>query len=419
LADDGSQNAYSNRENRVSHHRRKGWALVGSALAVVVALAAAPSVASAQDKTVKFGALLALSGPLAASGREIRDGVDLAVEDLNRRGGIRALGGAKVEVVYGDSQAKPDVANSETERLVNREGVLAIVDMYPSATTLAASQMAERLKTPYYATIAVADSVTERGFKYVFQQVPRAADLAKFQADFLAFLEKQGGKKLNRVAIVHEDGDYGQAVAAGAQVALKQQNREIVGTFSYPFRSTDVTTMMSRVKAANPDVVIQASYIGDSILISRTAARLGLKVPFIDGGGKAHESYASGIGATGEGEYVLTLWNSDIPGAEDLNARYKAKTGKNMPSHAALLYQSIVTLAGALEQAGRADRDALRDAMAKLDVGPGPDLILPYERIRFDDKGLISGGGFLMTRLTGGRFVTQFPEKFAPKAPAQ
>ena len=155
-------------------------------MAAIVGVLTLPSPAAAQEKTIKFGALLTLSGPLAAAGREIRDGIDLAVMELNARGGVRGVG--RIEIAYGDSQAKPDVANSETERLVSQENVLAVIDMYPSVTTLSASQAAERLKTPFYAAIAVADNITERGFRYVFQQVPKAASLAQFQVDFLDYL---------------------------------------------------------------------------------------------------------------------------------------------------------------------------------------------------------------------------------------
>jgi branched-chain amino acid transport system substrate-binding protein len=388
-----------------------------SAMGLAATFAGAPSPVWAQTRPVKIGALLTLSGPLAAAGREIRDAVDLAAEDLNQRGGVRSLGGARIEIAYGDSQAKPDVATNETERLIDREQVLAVIDMYPSVTTLAASQVAERLKTPFYAAIAVADSITERGFKYVFEQVPRASDLGQFQVDFLDYLGKVSGTKFARVAIIHEDGDYGQAVSRGADAILKQRGYQVVGTFSYPFRTTDVSTMLAQVKAANPQAVIQASYIGDSILISRTASRLGLSVPFIDASGKAHDSYIKAVGKHGEGEFVLSLWNKDIPGAKGLNDKYRAKTGKDMPSHGALLYQGIVVLKQALEIAGKADRDALRAAIAKIDIAPGADLALPYERIQFNEKGLIVGGGFIMTQIVDGDFVTVWPEKDASAKP--
>lgn len=380
--------------------------------AIMAGLAVHPAKA---DTTVKFGALLALSGPMASTGREVKDGIELAVADINARGGIKSLGGAKIEVVFGDTQAKPDVATSETERLVNREQVLGIMDMFPSVTTLAATQAAERLKVPYYVGISVADNITERGFKYTFQQLPVAAELAAFEIDFLGELEKAAGKKFERVAVVHEDGDFGQAISKSVVELLKKQGRQVIGPFSYPVRTTDVSTMLTRVKAGNPDLVIQASYIGDAILITRTAARLGINVPFIDSGGKAQQSYIDAMGAAADGSYVVTYWNKDIPGAKELNERYKAKTGKNMPSHAADLYQATIALSVALEQAGKADREALRNALAALEIKPGPNLILPYKQIKFDEKGLISGAGSLMARVTNGEFVTVWPKQYAPK----
>jgi branched-chain amino acid transport system substrate-binding protein len=121
----------------------------------------------AQPKTVKIGALLTLTGPFAKAGEEIKLGVEMALEDVNKAGGIKALGGAKIEAVYGDSQARPDIGTSETERLIDREKVIAMIDMFPSVVTLAASAVAERLKTPYLASISYADKLTERGFKYL------------------------------------------------------------------------------------------------------------------------------------------------------------------------------------------------------------------------------------------------------------
>ena len=373
-----------------------------------------PRPASGQT-TVKFGALLALSGPLASAGREIKDGIELAVADVNARGGIKSLGGAKIEVVFGDSQAKPDVATSETERLVNREQVLAIMDMFPSVATLAATQAAERLKTPFYVGISVADNITSRGFKYTFQQLPVATELAVFEIEYLGELEKAAGRKFERVAVLHEDGDFGQAISKAVVSLLKQQGRQVIGPFSYSARTADVTTMLTRVKADNPDAVIQASYIGDAILIARTSARIGLTVPFIDSGGKAQQSYIEAAGAAGEGNFVVTYWNKDIPGAKALNERYKAKVGKDMPSHAADLYQAVVTLSQALEMAGKAEREALRDALTKLEIKPGPNLVLPYKQIKFDENGLISGSGSLMARVTKGEFVTVWPKQFAPQ----
>lgn len=387
--------------------------LVGG-LAASLALA---GTSPAQTKTVKIGALLSLSGPLAEAGREVKEGVELAVAEVNQKGGIKSLGGAPLEVAYGDSQAKPEVAASETERLISRDQVVAIIDMYPSVTTLSATQVAERLKTPFYVAISFADSITERGFSYTFEQEPKAANVGKFQIDFLDYLVKSAGAKLARIAILHEDTDYGQSVARGAENVLKQRGYQIVGKFGYPFRTTDVSTLMAKIKAAKPDAIVQASYIGDSILIARTAERVGLAVPIIDASGKAHPSYIEAVGKTGEGEFVLNMWNKDMPGAKGLNDRYRARARKDMTGHAALVYQGVLVIKEALERAGAADRQALRDALAKIEITPGPNLILPYQSIKFDPHGVNVGGAFIMTQILGGDFVTVWPEKYASRRP--
>lgn len=393
---------------------RTTLALIVGILAFALAI---PLPSEAQPKTVKIGSLLSLSGPLAEAGREIKEGIELAVAEINEKGGIKSLGGARIEVAYGDSQAKPEVAASETERLISRDGVLAIIDMYPSVTTLSATQVAERMKTPFYVAISFADSITERGFKYVFEQEPKAASVGRFQIDFLDYLGKTSGKKAQNVAILHEDTDYGQSVARGAEATLKQRGYHILGKFSYPFRTTDVSTLLAKVKASKPDAIVQASYIGDSILIARTSERLGLNVPIIDASGKAHPSYVSAVRKTGEGEFVLNMWNKDIPGAKALNDRYRAKAGKDMTGHAALVYQAVLTIKEALERAGAADRQALRDALARIEIGPGPNLVLPYTSIKFNEQGLNVGGAFIMTQISNGDFVTVWPEKFASRKP--
>jgi branched-chain amino acid transport system substrate-binding protein len=188
--------------------------------------------ASAEEKgrPIKIGVLLTLTGPLAKAGEEIRNVVEMAVKDVNATGGIKCLGGAPLLAVYGDSQAKPDIGVAETERLIERENVLAVIDMYPSVVTIAASAVAERLRTPFYAPVSFADIITERGFKYLFQQEPKADTVAENQVQFLSFLEKSVGKKLSRVGLIHEDTDYGQSLNKGEKKYLKERGYQIVAS---------------------------------------------------------------------------------------------------------------------------------------------------------------------------------------------
>jgi len=126
------------------------------------------------------------------------------------------------------------------------------------------------------------------------------------------------------VGLIYEDSYYGQSLNKGQHEYLKQRGYQIVTSLSYPSRSADVTPLISKLKMAKPDIVIQSSCLADSILIARTANRLGLKVPFLDAAGKAHSAYLNAVGPIAEGEFILNMWNKDNnPRAGELNEHYK------------------------------------------------------------------------------------------------
>jgi branched-chain amino acid transport system substrate-binding protein len=379
---------------------------------------AGASPAGAQPKSVKIGALLTLTGSLAKAGEEIKEGITMAVEDVNKAGGIKALGGAKMEVAFADSQAKPDIASGETERLIEREKVIAIIDQYPSVATIAASAVGERLKTPFLAPISYADKLSERGFKYFFQQLGktggRGVGAAWYEVEYMDSLSKVSARKFNRVALIYEDTDYGQAGAAGCRKYAGEKGYKIVEDIPYPSRTPDVTPIVSKLKAAKPDVVLMVSYLGDSILMMKTADRLNFNVPWIDNTGKAHTSYIKAVGEIGEYDNVLGMWNKDLNAdSKKLNDRFRARFKEDLTSHAALDYQAVWVLKEALELAKKAEREALREALTKVQINPGPTMILPFKSIKFGEDGVNTGGSFILTQIQNGEFVTVWPEKYA------
>ena len=135
--------------------------------AAVLALAGGTPRGRGTDRSCRVGVVLPLSGQFALGGQNAKRGYDLAVEELNAAGGVKALGGAPIELVYADNQGKQDVAIGETERLIQQEKVSAIMGSWHSPTTIAGTQAAERNKTPWMVEVASADIVVERGFKYV------------------------------------------------------------------------------------------------------------------------------------------------------------------------------------------------------------------------------------------------------------
>jgi len=374
-------------------------------------------VSAQQTKEVKVGCLFTLSGALAQSGKRQRNVTELAVHDINSRGGIKALGGAKIVPIWGDSQGKPDIAVSETERLIQQEKVSVIMDTYPSVCTMAATSVAERLKTPYLAAISYADTITERGYRYTFQQEPKAIEVARSQVELLDYINKLVNGKIKKVAVLYEDTDYGQTGARGRRKFLKEAGYSIAADLSFPSRSPNFDPILIKLKASDPDTVFDASYVSDAILITRSAKKMGLlNIPWIAAGTKTEAAYWEAMGKEDEGAMCVSMWERDISAeAAKLNERYKAKYGGNLDGVIMLLYQGMWVVKEALEQAGSTDREAIRNAMASLEIKPGPNLYMPYKNIKFNKKGLNTGGGFIFIQIQDGRTVTVFPEKFASK----
>ena len=174
-----------------------------SAAAMSVVLAGA---ASAQDKTVKIGAIYPLSGNAASAGVHGKAAIETAVDIINnahpelgnlplaKNAGLKGLGGAKVEVVFADNQGSPAAGQNQALRLITEEKVVALTGAYQSGITLTASAIAEKYGIPFVNGESVAANLTERGFKWFFRVTPVAADFAKIYLEFLKDMKASGAK---------------------------------------------------------------------------------------------------------------------------------------------------------------------------------------------------------------------------------
>ncbi len=378
-----------------------------------------PAGAQTKPGIVKIGALLTLSGTMSVTGQNLKDAIDYAAEVINAQGGIKSLGGAKIQMVYGDSQAKPNVAVSETERLTDTEKVVAIIDQYPSSTTIAATSVAERKKTPYVVGISYADIIVNRGYHYTFMLEPPAAAIGYFKGDFIDWLskqmEKQIGKKIKRVAHLYEDTDWGQSVAKSQRDYWTKKGYDIVVDQSYARPLSDASSLMAKVKAAKPDIVVHQAYISENILFCKTAHRFDLwNVPWLATGTAMQPAMLDAVKQQGEGHFDMNMWAFDISKeARAFNDKYRAKYGKDLDGNAALMYQSVWVVKEGLEKAGKLDRQALADALHKIKITSKPALFLPYDYISFDEKGVNKGGRVIFSQVQNQRWVTLYPEKYA------
>jgi len=368
---------------------------------------------------VVIGAIHPLTGFLAHSGGQLKEGIDMAVEEINESGGIKALGGARLLMLHADSQGRVEIGQAETERLIQR-GVVALMGCFQSSVTFNSTLIAERAKIPFLVTIAVADDITERGFKYTFRFQPNQTASVKSALEGLKALQEMTGQSLKTAVYMHEDSIFGTGLATLSKKYAPDYGIQILDIIGYSLRGlTDLTTEIARVKARKPDVLLASGYMDDGILMVRTARELDLEIKCIYGvqhGAFGEPEFAKKVGDLAEGTFSGGLhWNPVKPEVIDLIRRYEAKY-KGLFSYCAVYgYQAVYILAGAIERAKSLDPKTIRDALAKTNL---TNHIMPFVGpITFDERGENPSGKILLMQILKGKENPIWPQKFATMKP--
>ncbi len=357
--------------------RTAGAAVGGAALSQAL-----PRRAAAAD--MKIGALFPLSGPMALLGEDMFRGAEVARKMINEQGGV--LGN---QVVWAKADA-PDAtaATSEAERLINVERVKVIAGSYSSALAFAASEVAERNKVVYWEFGATADSITQRGFKYLFRVLQLGSNLGDVAADYMAKIVGPTFLKMDpkqmKVGLIYEDTLYGTTTGGAAVQRCKEYGMNVVLAETYSQKAVDLSSIVLKLKSLRPDVMIATQYISDGILFWRQAKELGFNVKAFSGTGAAHglPDFPKAMGD--DANYVL---NSDpavglntanlTPRAQQELKVFRERFSKEYPGrtpavHATLGYLgSMVLFKHVIPAAGGLDPDKIRDAAMKLDIADG------------------------------------------------
>lgn len=368
-----------------------------------------------KSAAVKVGALFPMSGDLADKGADSANGVRLAVDDVNAAGGILALGGAKLELILGDTQGRPEIGAEEAERLIRGEGVAALIGTYQSSVTKPATQVAERLETPFLVSISIADVITERGFQYTFRIQPQARFYARDQVLFLKDMERLVGYSVQRVALLHENTDFGTSAALSQKTALREHGLEMVSEVSYQAEGVkDLSAEVGQTLAARPDAILAVTYLKDCVLIRQAMARQGSRVPLLDtAGGAVSPEYISMLGPLAEDTLTVAEFSKFTAGGRELNGRFRARFGVDITGDSAHAYQAVLVLKDALERAGSANREKLRAALAVTDLRRGPQMVLPAERLRFDAQGQNQFAKLFVAQIIAGELVPVWPDQYS------
>ena len=347
------------------------------ALACALVFVSGTSVMAAGAKEIKIGNILPLSGPSASVGLQNQWAIELATEKINKAGGIKALGGAKLVNIFTDSKGDPNVGATAAEQLINTDKVVLISGAWNSAVTKPSTQVAERYGIPYVVPVSVNDAITERGFKYTFRLAAKDSWWARDQFRFLDDMKKATKTELKTIAFVYENGDWGSGMKEQWTKLAAQFGYQIVLDEPYPSTASDLTPVVMKIKAAKPDVLLLTSNAADAILLTNTMATYKVKAKAIigTGGGHADPSFRKTTGKNCENMFDVVEWETDLdrPEIPALNKEFKELHKFDLAGESVDAFASVYVIADALERAKSTDPKKLRDALAatNLCVGQG------------------------------------------------
>jgi branched-chain amino acid transport system substrate-binding protein len=358
-----------------------------SLLALALALGALPAAAA---DTIIFGAAVSLTGKTAKEGEYTRDGYNFFVDKINETGGI-TVGGKKykVSVKYYDDESKSERTAQLIEKLINEDKVTFILGPYGSAPSGTAAPICEKYRIPMIEANGSAESIFNKGYKYTFAVLSPAKLYLKGLVDLV--LSKD--KSVKTVAVLGENEPFSKEVAAGGAEYAKEKGLTVVYQELYPTGSQDVSALLTNIKAKNPDLILGAGHLQDSLLIVKQAKDLGVSPRAMGFSvGPSSPEFRENLKSNADYLFGSTQWtealkyNGDDPWKTP-KAYGDAFRAKN-PKYTVIPYQvaessaAVIAFWRAIEKANSLDPAKVRDAIAALDI------MTFYGQIKFDSRGI-------------------------------
>jgi len=381
----------------------------------------------AQGRTIKIGVISPVTGALAEVGQDSRLGAQMAAEAINAAGGIKSQGGARLELLLADTQTKPDVARAEADRLL-ASGAQMLTGAFHSAHVAGIAPLAQQRRVPYIIDISAADSITanvaksvregQQKVQYVYRIFPGSATFGRNAVRYMTEIFREAGVSPKRVVVMYTNDLFGKTATDGFLAAHKAASPafEIVDVIPYPETAVDLSTEVSRAKAAKPEVLAPFTRPATAILlldelVKQRVELLGIMSPGAPGlyETKQIEQLKERI------EYVmdLTVWpNMALPQTQKLAAEYVRRSGgRNFDASAAYTYEALLVMADVLERAGSTDSDALVTAIRKTRFAGG--VTTATGPVIFNELGDNPNASTAAIQILGGRPRVVWPREAA------
>jgi len=362
-----------------------------------------------------------LSGPMADYGKKLKSYAEYAAEEINTAGGIKSLGGAKIELDFADTQSKPDVGQSQAERLILQDKVVGLIGSYNSGVTLTSTAVAEQNKIPYVVFSSVNNTITTRGFKYTFRPNETSTGITDTMFAFADGQIAKTGKKVNTYSIIYENTDFGKPLADEFTAKATTRGWTKLSADSYDSGVADITPIAIKVKDLKPDLIVTFSNQPDTNVVYQTLNQQAVKAQvMMDNSGTGQQEFAPLLAANAD-LLVETQWDASILVSRPWLAAHvdylKQKSGAAILPEGLQAYSDVYLWADALERAASVDGTKLRDALAATnltDASKSPALILPYATIHFGADGQNPDGALLLAQVSNGKLIPVFPDALRP-----
>jgi branched-chain amino acid transport system substrate-binding protein len=380
----------------------------------VLALAGLQSAALAQDRVVRFGASLSLTGSLSDNGRLVKDGYDFYVKHINQQFGGIDIGGIKhrVEIRYYDDQSNPTTATRLVEKLITEDGIKFILGPYGSGITLPVSKVIQQHRVPMVEAHGASTPIFEQGNKYVF------GTLNTVEQYFESVLKMavEANPRPKTLAILNENALFPQLSADAAVKVAKELALDVVYNEKYPSGIKDMSSQLAVIRSKNPDILLGSGYIGDMILLARQANEVGVK-PKVFGMalGPTHPRFVESLGTIAEGMVEPVQWAPSMPWKDEIfgwtarafAALFKNEYGYEPDYHPPQSMAALEVFQRAIQKTGSLDPEKVRDAIAQTNI------MTAYGPVRFDSRGVNIGKTMAVVQIQGGKSVVVWPAKAA------
>jgi branched-chain amino acid transport system substrate-binding protein len=358
-----------------------------------------PLIGGAQAAPVKVGLIHPLTGFVGFNGSQLRLGSLMAVEDINKAGGIKSMGGAKLEPLLGDSQSKVEVGVAEVEKM-NEQGAAAFIGCYQSPVVIAASQAAAKYGTPFLVDVGASDLIVTRGLKNVFRIKPGFGACVDQGIDLLGSLNKTAGGVAKSAVIVHESSEFGTGTAKLLAGKLPGINIAVKDVIAHDNPTRNFDNIALRIRSLQPDLVMMSNYQDEYTLLARTLYQQKVNVAgfFSILGGGFNYKFVQAMPDVSQYMMDVNHWyNPKSAKAQEMKKRVIA-TGALFTFEVYLSYTVVCLLADALEHAGSADKEKLT---AALNASTFNAELMPYGPTKFVNGQNTGGRPGIMQAIKG------------------